>query len=315
MRSLILTWICLLALPSVAHAALFSDNEARERVKELEQQVQAQNQATKATLDEIKKTQQALEQRLAEVENVVKGQGLMDMLSQIDHLNQELSKVKGQLEVATHNIEMGQQRQRDLYTDVDTRLRKIESGSAPATPSQPGLSDTGATGAPPNTETPGTPAASGAPADASSVTAAVAPTLEPAAPSAGPGSEAKDFDNAQSLYQAGKYKEAFAAYEKFLQNYPNSSRAPEAQYALGYTQYSLKNYKAAMNTQQKLIKQYPTHARVPDAMFSIANSQIQLSDVEGAKQTLKTLLTRYPNSSVAPSAKKRLAVLDSIKTR
>jgi TolA-binding protein len=50
-------------------------------------------------------------------------------------------------------------------------------------------------------------------------------------------------------------------------------------------------------------------------MFSIANSQIQLSDVEGAKQTLKTLLSRYPNSSVAPNAKKRLSVLESIKTR
>lgn len=143
------------------------------------------------------------------------------------------------------------------------------------------------------------------------MTAAVAPTLEPT----GPRSEAKDFENAQSLYQAGKYKEAFEAYEKFLQTYPNSIHAPDAQYALGYTQFSLKNYKAAMSTQQKLIKQHPTHQRVPDAMFSIANSQIQLSDIEGAKQTLKTLLARYPNSPVAPNAKKRLAVLDSIKSR
>ncbi|HEU4709503.1 MAG TPA: tol-pal system protein YbgF [Methylophilaceae bacterium] len=306
MRKLILTWVFLLAVPPAAHAALFSDSEARERVKELAQQVQAQNQANQATLDEIKKTQQALEQRLSEVENVVKGQGLMDLLAQIDQLKQEVSNMKGQLEVATHNIEMGQQRQRDLYTDVDARLRKIESGATPAA-AQPGTTE-GMTPPAGGPTAGGTPPAAG---EASSMTATVAPTLEPA----GGGSEAKDFENAQALYQAGKYKEAFSAYEKFLQNYPNSSMAPEAQYALGYTQYSLKNYKAAMNTQQKLIKQYPTHKRVPDAMFSIANSQIQLSDVEGAKQTLKTLLTRYPNSEVAPSAKKRLAVLESIKSR
>ena len=308
MRKLILTWVFLLAISPAAHAALFSDSEARERVKELEQQVQAQNQANQATLDEIKKTQQALEQRLSEVENVVKGQGLMDLLGQIDQLKQDMSNMKGQLEVATHNIEMGQQRQRDLYTDVDARLRKIESGTSSAAAAQPGTTD-GTTPPAGGSAAGGNPPATG---EASSMTAAVAPTLEP---TTGSGSEAKDFENAQALYQAGKYKEAFSAYEKFLQNYPNSSMAPEAQYALGYTQYSLKNYKAAMNTQQKLIKQYPTHKRVPDAMFSIANSQIQLSDVEGAKQTLKTLLTRYPNSEVAPSAKKRLTVLESIKSR
>lgn len=303
MRYLILVWACLLAFSSAANAALFSDGEARESIKELEQQVQAQNQATQDTLAELKKTQEALNQRLAEIESAVKGQGLVDLLSQIQTLNQELSRVKGQLEVATHNIEMGQQRQRDLYADIDARLRKIESGVQPGVGGQPGLSDPAMD---PNAAAPTTPADA-----SSSVTATVAPTLEPA----GPGSEAQDFEKAQALYQAGRYKEAFDAYEKFLQAYPNSSHAPDAQYALGYTQFSLKNYKAAMNTQQKLIKQYPTHPKVPDAMFSIANSQIQLSDVEGAKQTLKVLLTRYPNSSVAPSAKKRLAVLDSIKSR
>ena len=303
MRYLILVWACLFAFSSAANAALFSDGEARERIKELEQQVQTQNQATQETLAELKKTQETLNQKLAEIESVIKGQGLVDMLNQVQTLNQELSRVKGQLEVATHNIEMGQQRQRDLYADIDARLRKIESGVQPGMGGQPGFTDPAMD---PNA------AAPSVPADASSsVTATVAPTLEPA----GSSSEIQDFEKAQALYQAGRYKEAFDAYEKFLQAYPNSSHAPEAQYALGYTQFSLKNYKAAMNTQQKLIKQYPTHPKVPEAMFSIANSQIQLSDVEGAKQTLKVLLTRYPNSSVAPSAKKRLAVLDSIKSR
>jgi tol-pal system protein YbgF len=305
MRYLILACAFLFAVSPAAHAALFSDGEARESIKQLEQQVQVQNQANQTTLAEIQKTQEALNQRLAEIEGVVKGQGLVDLLNQIQTLNQELSRIKGQLEVAAHNIEMNQQRQRDLYTDIDTRLRKLEANAA-AAPMMPtgGGFDPAAT--------PGMEQGAAAPADAgSSVTATVAPTLVPA----GAGSEAKDFENAQALYQAGKYREAFDAYQKFLQAYPNSSHAPEAHYALGYTQFSLKNYKAAMSTQQKMIKQYPTHTRVPDAMFSIANSQIQLSDVEGAKQTLKNLLARYPNSSVAPNAKKRLAVLESIKTR
>lgn len=307
MRYLILACSFLFAASPAAHAALFSDGEARESIKQLEQQVQAQNQATQKSLDEIRQTQETLDKRLAEIESVVKGQGLVDLLNQVETLNQELSRVKGQLEVAAHNIEMNQQRQRDLYTDIDARLRRLEAGATASPMGTTGAIDPA--GATMSTDNP-----AAAPADpASSVTATVAPTLAP--PTTAAGSEAGDFENAQALYQAGKYREAFEAYEKFLQAYPNSSRAPEAQYALGYTQFSLKNYKAAMNTQQKMIKNYPNHARVPDAMFSIANSQIQLSDVEGAKQTLKTLLARYPNSQAAPNAKKRLAVLESIKSR
>lgn len=307
MRYLILAGTALLALSQNANA-LFDDEEARKKINELQQQVQTQNQANQTTLAELKKTQEALDQRLAAIEAVVKGQGLIDLLNQVEHLNQELSRMKGQLEVATHNIEMGQQRQRDLYTDIDGRLRKIEAGGAAPAPAP-------AAGIPPdapsavNAVPPGTMP----PATAGPVTATVAPTLAP--PDASAGSEAKDFEAAQELYKAGKYKDAFTAYEKFLQAYPNSPRAPDAQYALGYTQFSLKNYKASMTTQQKLVKQYPDHPRVPEAMFNIANSQIQLSDVEGAKKTLRTLLSQYPNSDVAPNAKKRLAVLDSIKSR
>ncbi|HLD10086.1 MAG TPA: tetratricopeptide repeat protein, partial [Methylophilaceae bacterium] len=82
-----------------------------------------------------------------------------------------------------------------------------------------------------------------------------------------------------------------------------------------YSQFSLKNYKASIATQQKLLQQYPDTPKAPDAMFNIANSQIQLADIEGAKKTLRILLSQYPNSDVAPSAKKRLAVLDSFKSK
>lgn len=306
MRNLILAGTALLAISQNANA-LFDDEEARKKINELQQQVQTQNQANQTTLAELKKTQEALDQRLAAIEAVVKGQGLIDLLSQVEQLNQELSRMKGQLEVATHNIEMGQQRQRDLYTDIDGRLRKIEAGGVTPAPTAavPPDAASAANAAPPATAAPTAPSGP--------VTATVAPTLAP--PDTAAGSETKDFEAAQELYKAGKYKDAFGAYEKFLQNYPNSPRAPDAQYALGYTQFSLKNYKASMTTQQKLVKQYPDHPRVPEAMFNIANSQIQLSDVEGAKKTLRTLLSQYPNSDVAPNAKKRLAVLDSIKSR
>ena len=121
---MILISICLGSVSQWAHAALFDDKEARQQIVDLQQKTDAQNQSTQASLDALKKSQQALEQRILSVENVIKSQGLMDLLSQIDRLNEELNKVKGELDVAQHNIEISQQRQKDLYVDTDGRLRK-----------------------------------------------------------------------------------------------------------------------------------------------------------------------------------------------
>lgn len=102
-----------------AHAALFDDKEARKKILDLESTVQMQNQNTQKNLDELKKNQQALEA-------IVKGQGLADMLNQLEAMNQEIARLKGELEVANHTIESLQQRQKDLYADTDTRVRKLE---------------------------------------------------------------------------------------------------------------------------------------------------------------------------------------------
>ena len=280
MRKLILISICLLSISQWAHAALFDDKEARQQIVDLQQKTDAQNQSTQASLEALKKSQQALEQRILSVESVIKSQGLMDLLSQIDRLNEELNKLKGELDVAQHNIEVSQQRQKDLYADTDGRLRKIESGNAST-----------ANTAPENKEPP---------AQMSIATAEAS-------------AESKAFDSAQALLQAGKYKDAFDAFDKFLQTYSNSKQVPNAQYGLGFSQFSLKNYKAAIATQQKLISQFPDSAKVPDALFNIANCQIQLSDIEGAKKSLRDLIAQHPTSELIPNAKRRLAVLESIK--
>jgi tol-pal system protein YbgF len=288
MRKLILISVCLLSISPWAQAALFDDKEARQWIQDLKEKTDAQNQATQASIEALKKSEQALEARIVSVENVIKSQGLMDLINQIDALNQELSNVKGQLEVAQHDLELSAQRQKDLYADTDSRLRKLEGAATQAE-------------LPPTQEN-GVPATKLA--ESSAASADVKSDDSP---------EAKAFDNAQSLLRAGKYKEAFDAFDKFIQSYSSSKQLPEAQYSLGFSQFSLKNYKAAIATQQKLITQFPENAKVPDAKYNIANCQIQLSDIDGAKKTLRDLIAQHPNSELIPNAKRRLTVLESIK--
>lgn len=270
--------LSLLFFSVASHAALFADNDARDEIVKLRKYVKEDQDKRiaelQAKLDASEKSRQALEKRLADMETAQKAQ-VMDWMGQVDKLNLEISRLRGQLEVNTHEIDQAQQRQQQLYTDLDTRMRKLEGG------------------APPN---------------------AAAPAAPPP-PAADDAAELKSYEAAHELFKGGKYRESAEAFDKFVQTYPNSKYAPSAQYWIGYANFSQKNYKGAIASQQTLIQKYPDNAKVPDAMFNIANSQIQLADLDGAKKTLRELLDKYPNSDAAPLAKKRLTVLESVKTK
>ena len=107
-----------------AHAALFDDDEARKRIA-----------ATNTRLDQLQKD---LETRLSTIEQQAKNQGL-DLLRDVEAIKADVARIRGQIEVLTHELAEAQKRQRDLYVDLDSRLRKIEGvpSSAPAATDQP----------------------------------------------------------------------------------------------------------------------------------------------------------------------------------
>jgi tol-pal system protein YbgF len=288
---LVLCW--LLGSMGAAQAAFFSDDEAHKKIAELQKQLNQLQTQVQGKLDEGLKQQQTLDGRVSTLENQLKSQGMIDLLNQIERINGEVSKLKGQIEVMSHDVEITQKRQRDLYTDLDGRLRKLEGG-APAVAAPPA---------------PAAPAAE-TPAQQPSV-AAVAPAVAVADNAA----ESKEYEAAHALFKSGKYAQSADAFEKFLTAYPDSKFAPNAQYWVGYARFSQKDYKAAITAQQKLLQRYPDHQKAPDAMYNIANSQIQLGDIDAARQTLKNLVAKYPMSDAAPLAKKRLTAIESLKTK
>lgn len=290
---------------NTAQAAFFSDDEARQKIGEQQKQINqltTQLQGLQTKLDEEQKLRAAAETRINGLEGQLRGQVMLDLLNQIERLNTEISQMKGQMEVMAHELEATQKRQRDLYTDLDGRLRKLEETPAAA----------------PSAATPATPTTEAAPQPPASQQASAEQAPPPATPPAPPAeqvdgaAETKAYEVAYATYKAGKYGDAVTGFKQFVENYPNSKLAPNAYYWMGAAQFSLKDYKSAIATQQKLVKQFPSHDKAADGMYSIANSQIQLSDVDGAKQTLKTLIAKYPASRIVDTAKKRLAALESM---
>lgn len=264
---------CVLNVTS-ASAGLFDDEVARKQI--VEQQKRS---------DELRQQNEALAARLAKLEEALKTQPVLELVSQLELLRQELKQLRGQIEVLGNNIEGTAKRQRDMYVDLDSRLRRLE---------QPGAAS------------PATGAAPVAPPSPS------APAVAPAAPvptSAAGGADARMYEAAQNQRRIGNYRGAIVAFQSFISQYPKSELAPRAQYWIGDSYYNLRDFKSAITHQQKLVSSYPDSSTVPDALLNIASSQMELGDTATARKTLDGLVSRYPASEAAEKAKRRLAAL------
>jgi tol-pal system protein YbgF len=250
-----------------ARGALFDDDEARRRIEEL-----------KTRVDQVERT---LAQRLEALE--AKSAGLADLFRDVEQIKADIAKLRGQYEVLTYELEQAQKRQRDLYLDLDSRVRRLEGGpGAPGAPAGPGAPAAGDTTAPP-----------------------AGPGPPPAA--ADPAAEQKSYDAALESFKSGNFGAAVASFQSFVRAYPKSPLAPSAMYWAGNAQYAQREFRPAIATQRQLIATYPDSQKVPDALLNIASCQIELGDVPAAKRTLEDVVSKYPSSEAATKARQRLS--------
>jgi len=100
----------------------------------------------------VSSTQQgggSTEQRLERVERMLDSQGLLDMLQQLQQLQREISLLRGEIETQNYNLDQLTRRQRDLYTDVDQRMQRLERGAGFAVDTDLGMIETGMADGPP----------------------------------------------------------------------------------------------------------------------------------------------------------------------
>ena len=289
-RSSVVTRILAAALlagtAAPAAAALFGDDVARRGVEEQQKRVDGLYARYDELAGRLAKLDDALKAQAAQT--TAAAQPVFELGNQMQALREELRSLRGQIEVLSTNIEGNAKRQRDMYVDLDTRLRRFEQAS----PTGPAASPGGA--APP----PGAAAPSGT-------------TGAPAAAAAAGASaeETRVYEAAQQHRKDGNYRAAITAFQAFVAQYPKSTLAHRAQYWIGDSYYNLRDYKNAIASQQKLLTAYPDTASVPDALLNIASADIELGDTAAAKKTMDTLVTRYPNTDAAEKARRRLASL------
>jgi tol-pal system protein YbgF len=118
--------------------------------------------------------------------------------------------------------------------------------------------------------------------------------------------EKRRYDLILAEYQKGNYQEALSGFTSFLEKYPTSKLADNAQFWIGECYLSLKQYEQAILAYQEVIKKYPTGNKVANAMLRQAVAFYELKDTLSARLLLKKIIREYPNSSEAKIARTRL---------
>jgi tol-pal system protein YbgF len=231
----------------IAHAGLFTDDEAQAKITELQQQNSALQQQVQTLEERLGK----LEPRIAESESALKNLGIVELLAQIESLKGDLAKLRGQDEVQAHDIETTQKRQKDLYVDLDTRLRGLEQAKTAAAAAASVPADAGV--------------AAVNPADAAAErfrlgnyqgAIAALQSFITNYPNGNLASSAQYWIG-NAYFALRDFKAALAAQKKLLSLYPTSQKVPDALLNMASSQVELNDTVTARRTLEDLIAKHP----------------------------------------------------------
>ena len=243
----------------------------------------AMAQSTKSRLE-------GLEQRLGQLEEVMKGQALVEMSQRVDQLERELRELRGEVDALVQANAALKKQQLDIAADLEPRLAAIEARERAEAEAA---------------------AQAAAPAGQGASTPVEGSAMEPGAAAADTGGKSPElrYGEAFDALKAGKYPEAIAGMQEFLTLHPNHPLADNAQYWLGQTYYVTRDYERAIAAFAAVGVRPTDLAKTPDALLKKGLSEIELKRPDAARATLADLVNRFPNSDAARTARERLQSL------
>jgi tol-pal system protein YbgF len=114
------------------------------------------------------------------------------------------------------------------------------------------------------------------------------------------------YDRGYTLYHQGRYLDAEASFQRFLQAYGDTDLADNAQYWIGESREARGDVTGALAAYREVVSRYPRGNKVPDALLKAGQSLEQLGDSESARDSYRQVLESFPNSAAALAAEERL---------
>jgi tol-pal system protein YbgF len=218
-------------MPLQASAGLLDDDEARKAILDLRTKVENLSRELNARIDTKSDKRDAL-----------------DMVNQNEQTQQEIARLRGQIEVLANDIANAQKRQKDFYADLDARLAKLE-------PRQVNIDGKTAEVDPGELKSYDAAMATFKSGDYKTAASALSDFVR-RYPTSSYASNAQ-YWLGNAYYAQRDYKNAIAAQEIVASTYQDSPKAPDAMLNIASSYTELKDKKNARKALQNLVSKYP----------------------------------------------------------
>ena len=141
---------------------------------------------------------------------------------------------------------------------------------------------------------------------ASEIVSSPTPSILPTVPTIDSAESEAAYREAFEMLKAGQSDESIASFNNFLQTYPSSQYADNAQYWLGEAYWVMSQFEPAIDQYQKLVNGYPDSKKRPHAMLKIAYCYHKLGLADEAVGILTDLKTQFPGSAASRLADERM---------
>ena len=291
----------------------------------------------------LAETEAELMSRVAKLERMIDNRGLLNILDELHSLQKEVQDLRGEVEQQAYTIKQLEKRNQNLYNDLDQRLAGSgEQQAQSVAPSQTDLTESYTPEAaevaviepePVTIEVTASPDQTSKPVSSSGIVpvetyvaqertssnattssvAAVEQNDYPQAVAAADTSalEEEQYSEAFNLLKLGKNDVAVTKFRQFLEQYPGSEYADNAQYWLGEAFYAKRNFHAAMEEYKRLLANYPESGKASHAQLKLGYSYDEVGEADFAQGELEDLIARYPGTSAARLAEERLIQIRS----
>ena len=143
--------------------------------------------------------------------------------------------------------------------------------------------------------------------------AAPPPQTTPTAGGAGTISPQRMYETSFDDYSAGRYDLAIQGFQAFIQAFPRTPNAANAQFNIGMSYFNQGKWAEARDAFQRVISEYPqADDRVADAYYKLGSTFEQLKQVDNAKRAYETLVQKYPSASGGFPASQARQALDRL---
>ena len=244
-----------------------------EKGRQMDDRIQRLEAESSANARQIEEQRTAVRDRIARVDkkldelNASAHRTGADVVANQDRQQEEITRLKGQLEEQRHEYQLLEQRLAALQGDTEARFAAMKGAGA--------LEDYEG--------------------------------RKRAEALKRPSDKGEFFALAQAQEAAGEKAVARQLYDEYVKKWPADPRAADAWFRMGEISFGEKRYREAVLAYGKVAQDFPRSDKAPDALLRTGESMLALDLKDDARAILQDVVSRYPKTTAAKKASARLA--------